>query len=247
MEFLPVSFIAGVLTVLAPCILPLLPVIIGGSLDSGKKDFKRPIIITISLALSIVLFTLLLKASTALITIPQSFWTYFSGGIILIFAVTLLFPKSYAKISNTFFGNKLEHGSQKLMYKMFKKGGVGSSIVLGAALGPVFASCSPTYFLILGTVLPANYAIGVLNLLVYALGLSLVMLIVAFAGKKLLGRLNGISNPQGWFKKTLGILFLIVGLAIISGYDKKFETYLIDEGFIGITAFEERLIENLEE
>ena len=71
MELLPISFIAGVLTILAPCVLPLLPIIIGGSLT--EKSIKRPIIITVSLALSIVLFTLILKVSTAFITIPESF------------------------------------------------------------------------------------------------------------------------------------------------------------------------------
>ena len=195
MEFLPISFIAGILTVLAPCVLPLLPVIIGGSIDS--KDYKRPIIITVSLALSIVVFTLLLKASTAFIDIPQDFWKWFSGGIILIFAFTLLFPGLWAQFSNRFLKTGIEHKSQSLMYKMFKKKGTGAAIVLGAAMGPVFASCSPTYFIILGTVLPASYLIGVLNLLAYGLGLALVMFLIAFAGKKVMSFLNIASNPKG--------------------------------------------------
>jgi cytochrome c biogenesis protein CcdA len=68
---LPISFIAGILTILAPCVLPLLPIIIGGSLE--EKSIRRPIIITLSLAASIVVFTLILKVSTAFIDIPQDF------------------------------------------------------------------------------------------------------------------------------------------------------------------------------
>lgn len=247
MELIPISFLAGVLTILAPCILPLLPVIIGGSLDSDKKNIKRPIIITVSLALSIVIFTLLIKASTAFITIPQSFWTYFSGSIILVFAFTLLFPDTWARVTHKFSHGTLEKRSQKLMYKMFKKEGTGSSIILGAAMGPVFASCSPTYFLILGTVLPASFSIGLINLIAYAAGLSAIMLLIAFLGQKVMRLMNVAANPKGWFKRGLGILFLVVGLAIMFGFDKKFEAYILDQGYFGITALEERLIEDFEE
>ena len=198
------------------------------------------------MALSIVIFTLLLKASTAFITIPQSFWTYFSGSIILIFAFTLLFPDLWAKITNKFAHGKLEKGSQKLMYKMFKKEGTGASIVLGAAMGPVFASCSPTYFLILGTVLPASFGIGLINLFAYALGLAVVMLLIAFLGKRVMRVMNVAANPKGWFKRGLGILFLIVGISIMFGFDKKLETYILDQGYFGITELESRLIEDFD-
>ena len=64
MEFLILSLIAGALTVAAPCILPLLPVIIGGTAlqsESPKKaHWYRPLVIAASLATSVVVFTLLL-------------------------------------------------------------------------------------------------------------------------------------------------------------------------------------------
>jgi cytochrome c-type biogenesis protein len=50
MLLLLISFIAGILTVLAPCVLPLLPVIIGGSLSGNTKQKSRPYIIAASLA-----------------------------------------------------------------------------------------------------------------------------------------------------------------------------------------------------
>lgn len=63
-----VSFLAGVLTILAPCVLPVLPVILAGSL--GEKGRWYPHIIIFSLALSVVIFTVLLKVSTLFIDIP---------------------------------------------------------------------------------------------------------------------------------------------------------------------------------
>ncbi len=73
MALLLIAFVAGLLTVLAPCTLPLLPVIIGGSV-SGESNFKRACIIAVSLGVSVFVFTLLLKVSTLFINIPQSFW-----------------------------------------------------------------------------------------------------------------------------------------------------------------------------
>lgn len=242
MEFLALSFLAGILTILSPCVLPLLPVIIGGSMTKQSK--KRPLIITLSLALSIVIFTLLLKATTALIDVPESFWKWFSAGIIFLFALSLLFPGLWPKIS-LWFGKfikqkeSIEHKSQKVLFKFYDKKGFWPAVILGAALGPIFASCSPTYFLILGTVLPASYFIGIINLMVYALGLALMMFIIAYAGQRFTKQLNA-ADPNGWFKKGLGILFLIVVITIVSGYDKKFSTYLLDKGLFDVTAIEQK-------
>ncbi len=85
-----ISFFSGILTVLAPCVLPLLPVILGGSLAGQNK--ARPYIIIASLIVSLLLFTLLLKASTVLIHVDPIVWEYVSGGLLILFSATLIFP-----------------------------------------------------------------------------------------------------------------------------------------------------------
>lgn len=85
-----ISFFSGILTVLAPCVLPLLPVILGGSLAGQSR--KRPYIIIASLILSLLVFTVLLKASTVLIGVDPSFWEYVAGGLLVLFSMTLIFP-----------------------------------------------------------------------------------------------------------------------------------------------------------
>ena len=55
------AFIAGLITVLAPCVLPLLPVIIGGSVTGGTADKSRPLVVTGALVGSLFIFTVLLK------------------------------------------------------------------------------------------------------------------------------------------------------------------------------------------
>lgn len=238
MSLLIVSFLSGILTVLAPCVLPLLPVIIGGSLTT--KNFWRPILVTSGLLVSLVIFTILLKASTVLINIDPKFWTYISGGIVTIFGLIYLFPNLWDNISIKL---NLSSKSDKLLNSASQKGGWVGQILMGAALGPVFASCSPTYALIIATILPVNFVEGFVYIIAYILGLALVMLAIALVGRSLIQRLKVFSNPNGWFKKFLGVLFLIVGISVITGFDKQVEIAILSSNFFDVTKIEQTLLE----
>lgn len=243
MTFIFISFIAGVLTVLAPCILPLLPVIVGGSLVPGEQK-HRPYIIIGSLIASVVLFTLLLKWSSTFIGVPQEVWSTISGVILVFFALTMLFPGLWERIP---FVSRLSRGSNKLLGSGFQKKSVGGDILMGAALGPVFSSCSPTYFVILATVLPASFSKGLVALFFYALGLGLALLAIALVGEKIVQRLGGVSDPRGWFKRSIGALFLIVGILVLTGVDKQIESALLAKGAYGnIGGFEIGLLQKLD-
>lgn len=240
MTLLLISFIAGVLTVLAPCILPLLPVIIGSSV--GARSKATPYIVIGSLAVSILLFTYLLKASTALIEIPPSVWTYLSGGILFGFGLVLLFPKIWEKLP---FLGKASTDANKLMGTGLQKKSIWGDVLIGAALGPVFSTCSPTYFVILATVLPASFFLGTVYLLVYLAGLVLVLLLIAKLGQKFTNKLQFAANSNGWFKKAIGALFIVVGIFIISGLDKKLETAVLDSGYFDVTRIEQGLLDRI--
>lgn len=241
MEFLVISFVAGLLTILAPCVLPLLPVIIGGSLAEEKPSKWTPIVITASLAISVVVFTLILRASTALIGIPPDFWKYISGGILLIFGLLTIFPAVWDKFSAR---TGLNTSTNKMLGKSVQTHGQGKNVAIGAALGPVFTSCSPTYAVILAVVLPVSFARGLIYLVAYSLGLATILLALAYTGQKFASHLAWASNPNGVFKKILGVIFIIVGIMVITGFDKTIETYLLDQGvYDGISEFEQNLFD----
>jgi cytochrome c-type biogenesis protein len=232
------SFISGVLTVLAPCVLPLLPIIIGSSVSG--KDKSKPYLVTLGLVVSITIFTILLKASTLLITIDQNIWKYISGGIVLFFGMIYLFPDLWDRLIGRF---NLTSKSDQILEKASNKKSIFGSLLIGAALGPVFASCSPTYSLIIATVLPVNFYEGVFYIIIYSLGLASVMLGIALFGRRLINKLKLFANPNGWFKKGLGILFIIVGIMVITGLDKSLESFVINSSSFDITKLETRLLE----
>lgn len=239
MTLLIISFIAGVLTVLAPCILPLLPVIVGRSVSDSTVSKRRLCIVIVSLGVSIVLFTLLLKVSTFFIDIPQDFWKLLSGGIIFLFGLTMIFPNLWERIS---FTSSISRASNNILTKGYKKNNAWGDSIIGASLGPIFSACSPTYFVIIATVLPATPVIGLVYLFTYVFGLCLALIFVAFVGQRMIIRLGGISDPRAWFKRGMGVVFVVVALSIFSGYDKTFQITLLDSGFFDVTKIEQKLL-----
>ncbi len=240
-EFLIASFIAGVLTILAPCILPVLPIVIGGSAD--QKSRLKPITITASLAISIILFTLLVRLSANSLGLSQSTLTKTSGAILIGFGIFTIFPEIWDRLSLKL---GLSTKTNRVMGKFVRKGSIGGDILLGASLGPVFSSCSPTYAAILALVIGGNisYTVATIYLFVYALGLSLMLLLIAFAGQKVIHKLGWATDPKGWFKRIVGVIFLLIGIAVITGFDKTLEAKLLDQGFYQPFAEFENKIRN---
>ncbi len=224
MELAIPAFAAGMLTILAPCVLPLLPVIVGGTV-AGRRHRLTPVVITLSLAVSVIIFTLLIRASTVFIGVPQYVWAYISGSVIAVLGVVMLLPQLWERISARF-----NISSNKLLGKSARKQGWSGTILTGAALGPVFTSCSPTYAFILFSVLPRGKSEGIALLLVYVLGLAATLLFVAYLGQRYSAKLAKISDPRGWFKRSVAILFIVVGIAVFTGFDKKIEAWIIDSG-----------------
>lgn len=235
MTLLLISFLAGALTVLAPCVLPLLPVILGGSSarsSENKQDIlRRAALITLSLAISVILFTLILKATTALLGIPQAVWQVVSGTIVLLLGINFLFPRLWLVLAE-----RMSLGSNKALFGAASKPGVTGQILTGVALGPVFTSCSPTYALILAAVLPVSFATGFTYLVAYALGMAFVLLIASYYGARLTQRLGWTLDETGWFRRTLGIIFIIVGVSVMFGLDKDMQAWLLEQGFYDGTS-----------
>ncbi|MDB5176613.1 MAG: cytochrome biosis protein transrane region [Candidatus Saccharibacteria bacterium] len=238
--FVASAFFAGIITVFAPCVFALLPVIIGGSMSGDVHDKRRPFIIAGSLAVSLIVFTLLLKVTTLFINIPPSVITTTSGIIIVLLGLALLFPNFYDKI---IIALNLQARSQRLLGKgSTSKGAVIGAVITGAALGPVFSSCSPVYGYILATVLPVHFGVAMVYIIAYVIGLSAMLLLVGFLGQKFVRKLRWASNPRGLFTRIVSVLFIIVGLLIITGYDKKFQTFVADHTALNFDGISSQLI-----
>lgn len=220
------ALVAGVLTTLAPCVLPLLPVVVGGSIDqSGRKARQRAIVITASLGISVVLFTLILKASTALIGVPTEVWQWVSGILLIALGAISVFPSLWEAVSMRL---SLQSRSTNRLVEARQRQGVSGAVLTGAALGPVFTSCSPLYGYVIVTVLPASFIRGITMLLAYTIGLCGTLLVISLLGQRAIGKARWAADLHGWFRRGLGALFIFVGIAVIAGWDKDLQTWVIE-------------------
>ncbi len=239
---LVLALAAGVLTVAAPCVLPLLPVVVGGAIvgDGEQRRARwRPFVIAASLALSVVAFTLLLKATTALLGVPPQAWQVISGVIVILLGVDLLVPSLWERLSVAI---GLQARTGAMLDRSVSRQSVTGDILTGAALGPVFSSCSPTYAFIVAAVLPVSFAEGLLYVVAYAVGLAGMLLLIALLGRALVRRLGWLADPRGWFRRTVGAIFVIVGIAVITGFDKQLQTWILDAGLYAPIAHLEEVI-----
>lgn len=238
MLLLLISFVAGFLTILAPCVLPLLPIIVGGSVSGSTKQKSRPYIIAASLAGSIILFTLLLKVSTYLINLSPNVLLLASGTLIIGLGLVSVFPELWEKLMIRL---NLQATTQRLLGEGEQSPGKYSGpILIGMALGPVFSSCSPTYAFILASILPRNFVGGLIYLITYSFALVIALLLVSLLGRKFITKMNWAVNTHSLFRRMLGIIFVIVGIAIISGQEIKIETWVANH-----LPFDETRIEQL--
>lgn len=243
MWLLIISFLAGVLTILAPCVLPLLPVILWASVEDAKSKLK-PYIIIISLAVSIIIFSLLLKVSTVFIWVDPIVWKIFSWVILIFFGIFTIFPNLWKAISTKFW---LSNSSNINLWKSAEKKWFIWDVLVWLSLWPVFSSCSPTYTVILAVILPVSFLVWMANLLAYVLWLSLMLLLISLLWQKFINKMKWASSPDGKFKKMLWILFLAVWIAIIFWYDKVIETKIIESWYFNLIDFEQNILDKVQE
>ena len=221
------SLLAGIMTILAPCIFPLLPILIGSSAD-GSSNKNRAFTVIISLLVSITVLTILIHGTSNVLGLSQGLLRLVSAVIILFVGAVSLFPMWWNKLSLLL---KFESSSNGMLAKAMGKNGRSRDILTGAALGPVFSSCSPTYGLIIGTILPQSFLTGLVYLLWYIVGLGLMFTLIALLGQRFTSKLSWATDPNGWFKRAIGLLFVVIGVAILFNLDKSFEAWLLGFDF----------------
>lgn len=242
------AVVAGMLTTLAPCVLPLLPVIVGRSVvpqepavqvDGPTGDgagvatavarrttgLPQALAVTAGLGGSVVVFTLLLKGTTTFIGVPREVWQVVSGGLLIAVGVTQVRPELWDAVSVRFGLNARAAGG---LAAARKRRGLAGDVLTGAALGPVFSSCSPLYAYVVVTVLPASFGRGLVLLLAYTAGLCAVLLVIALLGRRAVARLRWAADPHSRVRRLLGLVLVAVGLLILTGADHAVQTWLVE-------------------
>lgn len=214
------SFLAGVVTVLSPCILPVLPILLSGGAAKGPS---RPLGIVLGVITSFTFFTLALKSLVEFTGINAQYLRIGAIIIIAFFGLTMLFPwlgNLFAKATTPIeeAGSKLQVQSQKV------KSGFASSFILGLALGLVWTPCAGPILAVIITLVAFNNitSTAFLMTLFYSLGAAIPMFLIAYGGQKIVTTSKSLSKHAENIRRLFGVLMLFAALSIFMNWDIMF-------------------------
>lgn len=203
------AFAAGLLTIAAPCILPMLPILLGASI--GKRSPLRPLFIVSGFVLAFSAFTLIFSFFTRLAGLSALDLRLGSAVLIGLFGIFMLWPAPMARITARL---------PSLAGNGNREGPLGA-LALGAGLGLVWAPCAgPVLASILVFVATSpDWASSLILLLAYALGCAIPMLLIAYGGQAATSRVRVLARHTHTLQRVFGVLMILSAAAIWTGYD----------------------------
>jgi cytochrome c biogenesis protein CcdA/thiol-disulfide isomerase/thioredoxin len=206
-----IAFLAGVVTAISPCVLPVLPIVFAGS---ATGEPRRPYAIVAGLVASFTAFTLVATALLSVLGLPGDLLRNIAIAVVLLVGLSLVWPR---------LGHLLERPFAALGRR--QPGEVGGGFLLGVSLGLLFTPCAGPVIAAVSTVAATErFSVGaVFVTLAYALGAGVVLLALAVAAQR------GFSLPSvraraNAIRPVLGGLIVAVGLLMVFELDLRLQT-----------------------
>ena len=242
------AFVSGLITILSPCILPVLPVVLAGGAGRGRA---RPFGVVLGFAAAFAGFTLSLTALVQALGISPDVLRYAAVSMIVVFGLVLVVPKlrelferATARLSRLSIGGR---GASPEAGPGGGGGGRGGNgfwggLVLGLGLGLLWTPCvGPIMASVASLALTRRLDGGAVAItLVYTLGTSVSMLAIMLGGRTLLRRLPVLRSAA--IQRVFGVLLIATGVAVGLGWDRRFQSTLLSvlPGYgAGLTALED--------
>jgi len=217
------SFFAGIITILSPCIISLLPILLATTSDQHRyKQFG----IIIGLIISFSLFTLGITAIVHITGISPDIFRYIALGIIFFFGLTMVIPSF-----DTFFTrltSRISHIGTTLEQTSSQKQNFLSGFILGTALGLVWTPCAGPILATI-TLLASTKGISLITFLMtlaYTFGAALPMLLIMYGGTTIMQKTHFLIPYTNVIKKIFGFLIIFVALTMAFNKNLQLETYL---------------------
>lgn len=229
------AFLAGFVTILSPCILPVLPIVLSGSATGDKK---RPIAIVVGFILSFTFFTLFLSTLIKLFGISADTLRTVSVVIIAGFGSTLLIPKLQI-MSERFFSK----------FSILTPSNHTSGILLGLSLGLIWTPCvGPILASIITLAATSTITAGSIAItLAYSVGTAIPLLLITYGGRQLLQKIPWLTSNTVRIQKIFGIIMIVMAIGIYFQLDRKFQSFILEKFpnyGVGLTKFEEKISKN---
>lgn len=227
------SFLAGLVTILSPCILPLLPIILAGG---TPKDKHRPLGVILGFITSFTFFTLALSSLVKSTGLSANSLRHFAVFILLIFGLTLTVPT-------------LKHLWEKLTSRLGSTGssnrhGFGGGFIIGLSLGLVWTPCVGPILASVITLAATGQVTGSTTLitLAYSLGTAIPLFLIMHGTSWFMSRFSYLKNNSNRIQQLFGLFMLLSALMLYFQLDRKFQAYILEKFPIygaGLTSLED--------
>jgi cytochrome c biogenesis protein CcdA/thiol-disulfide isomerase/thioredoxin len=210
---LGIAFLAGIITAISPCVLPVLPILLAGSATS--TDRRRPFAIVAGLVVSFTAFTLAGAALLSALGLPEDLLRNIAIALLLILAASLLSQRVAWLLERPF-----------LFLTRRRVGSDSNGFVVGLSVGLVFVPCAGPVLAAV-TALAASGEVTFRIVLVtgaYAIGAAVPMLAIAVGGQRLGSGMKVVRAHAAAARKVAGVVVGATALAIALGADQRFTT-----------------------
>jgi cytochrome c biogenesis protein CcdA/thiol-disulfide isomerase/thioredoxin len=214
------AFVAGAGTALSPCVLPVLPALLASAGSGGRR---RPLGVITGLTATFTLAIVALASLVDGVGLPDGGVRTLAVLVLLVFGIALLMPPLAARVEAPL--------SRLARFGPRRRGdGFWSGLLVGAGLGFVYAPCAGPILAAVVSVSATRGASGelVAVALGYAAGSALVLLLVAYGGRRILDRLRAAGRGPA-VQRTLGAVMVATAVAVAADLDVRFQTAIADD------------------
>ena len=208
---LGVAFVAGIVTAVSPCVLPVLPVVLAGGATGGPR---RPFAIVAGLVVSFTVFSLTAAALLSALGLPDDFLRNLAIAVIVLVGLALVWPRLGELLGRPFYVIARRRPSD-----------TSGGFVLGLSLGLLFTPCAGPVIAAVATV-AATQSLSVeafLITLAYGIGAGVVLLGVALAARRGMS-LGPVRAHAPAIRRALGVAVIAVAVLMVYGVDKRLQT-----------------------
>lgn len=216
---LPLAFLAGVLTVAAPCVLPMLPILLGTAVGQGSR--ARPLLIVLGFVLTFSAATFVFGVFADALGVAQEGLR--QGAILLLlgFGLLMVWPQPLEWLSARYGG---------ALTALAPVGGAGNAggFLVGTTLGVLWTPCAGPVLASILTLVATAQDLGRAGLLLvcYALGAGLPMLGIAYGGQYAVARVRHAAPHLRRVQQGFGVVVMLTGIAMHFQWDGQITVWL---------------------
>ncbi len=217
------SFLAGLLTALSPCVLPVLPVVVSSAAYSGRSG---PLALAGGLVAGFVAVGMTLAGVAARVPLDESSVRRFSALLLMLAGIVLLSVRlqDYTSVALTPVASRLNG------FLKNRGNGIGDQFVIGALLGGVWIPCvGPTLggALALASRAETMPHAGVV-MTVFGLGAAVPLVALAYASKQVMRVRPRLASLAAAGKAVFAVSLLTMGFAVVTGADRQVEAAVLE-------------------